>query len=191
MLDPHAGHSQPESTAIDQDSTPTQLIGKWEAHREEVLEIPSISAASAEAKLFIGMLGEIRQQGTNNINSVNEMHGRWEKIKAHIDSGANVPVCHPKTGQCYKIEESEGSKNGTSYQAADGGLLPNLGEKFLPVITKEGTLRGYSSQCADVTTTPQSVTHLNDTDHVVILDKQNSFMINKVTGESNRIDHDG
>ena len=37
----------------------------------------------------------------------------------------------------------------------------------------------------------QSVTHLNDTDHVVILDKQNSFMINKISGEVNQIDHDG
>ena len=47
------------------------------------------------------------------------------------------------------------------------------------------------SQCADVTTTLQSVNHLNRTGHGVWLDGNESFMINKVTGEANRIDHDG
>ena len=97
----------------------------------------------------------------------------------------------PSTGKLYSVEASEGSKNGTVYQAANGGTLPNLGQKFLPVVTKEGTLRGYSSQCADVTSTLQSVNHLNATGHGVWLDGKDSWMVNKTIGEVNQIDHDG
>ena len=139
---------------------------------------------------FLNMLGEIRQQGAN-LNSVGEMVGRWEKLKVNIDSGANVLVMAPTTGKLYQVKESEGSKNGTVYQAANGGTLPNLGQKFLPVVTKEGTLRGYQSQVADVTTTLQSVNHLNASGHGVWLDGGESWMVNKATGEVNQIDHDG
>ena len=97
----------------------------------------------------------------------------------------------PAVGREYQVEDSSGSKNGDAYMAANGGLLPNLGQKLIPVMTKEGTVRGYMSQCADVTTTLQSVNHLNRTGHGVWLDGNESFMINKVTGEANRIDHDG
>jgi len=139
---------------------------------------------------FLNMLGEIKAQSAD-INSVGEFVGRWERIRVNVDSGANVPVMAPTTGKLYSVEASEGSKNGTVYQAANGGTLPNLGQKFLPVVTKEGTLRGYSSQCADVTSTLQSVNHLNATGHGVWLDGKESWMVNKTTGEVNQIDHDG
>ena len=58
-------------------------------------------------------------------------------------------------------------------------------------MTKEGALRGYSSQCADVTSTLQSVNHLNATGHGAWLGGKDSWMVNKTTGEVNEIDHDG
>ena len=44
---------------------------------------------------------------------------------------------------------------------------------------------------ADVTTTLQSVNHLDHTGHGVWLDGADSWMVNKETGEVNQIDHDG
>jgi hypothetical protein len=119
------------------------------------------------------------------------MHGNWERVVATIDSGANAPVMPPSTGQAYPVEDSEWSKAGNAYQAANGGIIPNLGQKLMPVITKEGTIRGYLSQCADVTTALQSVNHLNRAGHGVWLDGPDSYMVNKTTGEINPIDHDG
>ena len=75
--------------------------------------------------------------------------------------------------------------------SASGGIIPNLGQKMLPVVTKEGTTRGYCSQVADVTTMLQSVIHLNRSGHGVWLDGDQSFMVNKLTGEVNQIDHNG
>ena len=75
--------------------------------------------------------------------------------------------------------------------AANGGILPNLGQKHFPVVTKEGAVRSYLSQCADVTTGLQSVIHMNRQGHGVGLDGDNSFAVNKETGEMTQIDHDG
>ena len=75
---------------------------------------------------FLNMLGEIKAQSAD-INSVGEFVGRWERIRVNVDSGANVPVMAPSTGKLYSVEASEGSRNGTVYQAANGGTLPNLG----------------------------------------------------------------
>ena len=75
--------------------------------------------------------------------------------------------------------------------AANGGILPNLGQKMVPVVMKEGSIKGYVSQCADVTTALQSVKHLNRMGNGVWLDGEESFMVNKETGEYNQIDFNG
>ena len=47
------------------------------------------------------------------------------------------------------------------------------------------------SQCADVTTGLQSVIHLNRCGHGVWFDGDDSYAVNKQTGEMTQIDHDG
>ncbi len=39
----------------------------------------------------------------------------WEVLKAIVDSGATVPVLHPKTGQGHRVEESPASNAGVEY----------------------------------------------------------------------------
>ena len=108
-----------------------------------------------------------------------------------MDSGAFVPVIPPTVGKEYKTQESAASKAGVTYKAANGGEIANVGEKFMPVVTSEGTMRGYCSQVAGVTQALQSVRHLNSSGHVVVFDGQSSFMVNKVSGEVNAITDDG
>jgi len=143
---------------------------------------------------FLQILGEIKaqQQELNVVKKAEpQFDGKWERIKVTVDSGANAPVMPPHFGQLYPVQESPGSRNGDSYMAANGGIIPNLGQKMLPVVTKEGAVRGYLSQCADVTTGLQSVMHLNRCGHGVWFDGDDSFAVNKETGEMTQIDHDG
>jgi hypothetical protein len=143
---------------------------------------------------FLQILGEIKaqQQELNVVKKAEpQFDGKWERIKVTVDSGANAPVMPPHFGQLYPVQESPGSRNGDSYMAANGGIIPNLGQKMLPVVTKEGAVRGYLSQCADVTTGLQSVIHLNRCGHGVWFDGDDSFAVNKETGEMTQIDHDG
>ncbi len=120
---------------------------------------------------------------------------KWEELVAIIDSGATVPVFHPKVGKAYELEESEASKAGVEYEIASGDTLANLGQKRLAVLTAEGTVRGYQSQCADVSKSLQSVRACLESGHAVCfglgpngLDKP---LINRHSGEVNRIEDDG
>ncbi len=65
---------------------------------------------------------------------------KWEKVRAVMDSGATVPVLHPKTGREYPVEESAASRAGVEYELADASTLANLGRKRMAVLTNEGTL---------------------------------------------------
>ena len=108
-----------------------------------------------------------------------------------IDSGASVPVMPPEAGKAYPLEESEASKRGAEYECANGHTIANVGQKKMPVMTAEGTLRGYSTQCVDVTKPLQSVRHLCNNHHVVVFYETGSYIQNKITGEVNWIVDDG
>ncbi len=112
-------------------------------------------------------------------------------MKSIMDSGASVTVVRPRTAGLYRTQESEGSKRGQVYQVANKETIPNLGEKLFPVVTDEGTLRGYSAQVADVASDLSSIRQLYHTGHMVVFDGPDSFMVNKETGEVNIIEDDG
>jgi hypothetical protein len=158
-----------------------------EDNRGKIATTPDIKKARVQNAM--SMLAEIRSGG--DLCSMPEMHGKWEKLTAVVDSGAFVPVIPPTVGKEYKTQESAASKAGVTYKAANGGEIANVGEKFMPVVTSEGTMRGYCSQVAGVTQALQSVRHLNSSGHVVVFDGQSSFMVNKVSGEVNAITDDG
>ncbi len=119
----------------------------------------------------------------------------WEVISAVVDSGATIAALNPKTGRGYPVEESTASKNGVEYEVADGGSLLNLGQKRLAVITAEGSLRGYQSEVANVTSPLQSVRRLLAASHCVLFGLgptgEDHLIINKISGEVNRMRDDG
>ena len=125
--------------------------------------------------------------------------GEWEPLEVIMDSGAHVSVGprHVGAKAGYSVQESEGSKAGVCYTAANGGEIPNLGERLLAVITEEGTVRGMTQQVADVTKTLEAVRANLRSGHAVIFNDDGngtgtgSFMVNKATGELNAIHDDG
>jgi hypothetical protein len=74
---------------------------------------------------------------------------------------------------------------------ANGDKIPNLGQKLLPVVTDEGSLRGVLAQVADVSGALTSARAMNESGHVVVIDGEDSFVLNKMTGEVNAIEDDG
>ena len=119
----------------------------------------------------------------------------WEEMHAIVDSGATVPVLHPRIGKAYTVEESAASAAGVEYDIANGDNLPCLGQKRMAVMTEEGTLRGYSTQCADVSKALQSVRSLVGTKHAVCFglgeNDDQHVIINKLTGEISYMVDDG
>ncbi len=120
---------------------------------------------------------------------------KWEVMHAVVDSGATVPVLHPKTGGVYQVEESPASRAGVEYEIANGSTLPCLGQKHMAVMTEEGTLRGYTSQCADVSKALQAVRSMVGSRHAVCFGLgpagEDHLIINRESGEINRMIDDG
>ncbi len=119
----------------------------------------------------------------------------WEVISAVVDSGATITAIHPKDGKEYKVQESDASRNGVTYGTAGSEDLPNLGEKCMAVLTAEGTLRGFKSQVAEVSSPLESVRQLLGSKHCVLFGlgehEEEHLIINKLTGEVNRMRDDG
>ena len=121
--------------------------------------------------------------------------GEWERIRAIVDSGASVPAMHPNMGKAYPLQESAASRAGVEYECANKETLPNLGEKLMAVMTPEGTLRGYKSQCADVSQPISSVRTMVASQSAVCFGLgpagDQHLIINRLTGEVNVIQDDG
>ncbi len=119
----------------------------------------------------------------------------WEILSSVVDSGATVPVLGPKDGAAYPVVEGEAARRGVEYAMANDDTLPNLGEKKMAVLTPEGTVRGYSTQVADVAGSLQSVRALKNTGHAVCFglgpDGNDNLIINRHSGEINRMRDDG
>ena len=117
---------------------------------------------------------------------------KWETMDAVMDSGATVPVLHPSTGRSYQVQESKASRAGVEYEIVNGDTVPSLGEKNMAVMAEEGTLRGYGSQCADVSKTLQSVRSMVRSGHAVCFglgeNSDQHLIINKM---ALRQDHHG
>ena len=54
------------------------------------------------------------------IGGINPYQGEWEVIKVTVDSGAIDTVTPPNTGKYFPIVETESSKRGLHYRAANG-----------------------------------------------------------------------
>ena len=119
----------------------------------------------------------------------------WEYVEAIVDSGASVTVVPPTVGAEYEVVPGEASKAGVTYEVANGEVIPNLGEKMLPVMTLEGSCKGLRAQVADVSKPLQAVRSLVRTGHVVVFgdgeDGSQNYMVNKTTGEITNVMDDG
>ena len=151
---------------------------------------PEVSDQRGIAKKVLHYLGLARSNG-GNLNALPATQGQWERLESVVDSGATVSVMGPEFAREYDITPSEASKAGVTYQVANGDEIDNLGEKFLPVITDEGTMRGVISQVAKVTSPLTSVRQLYNSGHLVVFDGPESFIMNKLTGELNMIQDNG
>ena len=53
----------------------------------------------------------------------------WEVVPVKLDSGAFDWVFNPETAQAFEIQETESSKKGQKFTAANGTEIHNFGKK--------------------------------------------------------------
>jgi len=153
------------------------------------------------AMQMIQFLNEARNEAAalRAVNDEVKTTVEWEPCDVVMDSGAFVSVGPRSLGvkAGYAVEEFPGSKAGACYTSASGGELPNLGQRFMAVLTEEGTVRGMEQQVCDVTRPLEAIRANIKAGHAILFDDDGSgqgtgsYMVNKTTGEINMIRDDG
>ena len=140
----------------------------------------------------VSTLTEEKVMGENTLNKQSSSLSSTKlRLKRGItmDSGAGNSVM-PRRMVIKKdeIRESEGSKNGVHYVAANNGRIPNEGEYDLKFNTVEGHEQWLTFQIAEVNKALCSISSLVDEDYKIVFDKNTktdqdtSYMIHKETG---------
>ena len=90
------------------------------------------------------------------------------------------------------IRETEASKQGLSYRAANGTRIKNEGERKLIGYTSEGNFVDMGMQVGEVTKPLGSARAMMRAGNRVVLDSDGSYVYNKATGVTTKIeDRDG
>ena len=79
------------------------------------------------------------------------------------------------------------SRAGEEFAAASGDPIPNLGGMKVPIITREMTQCLMSVTAAPVLKPLMSVKQLCNSGHAVVFDEEDSYFVNKATGELNEL----
>ena len=102
-----------------------------------------------------------------------------------VDSGAHHNVMPKRLVRKDNIRESEGSKRGMHYVAANKGKIPNEGETDFKFQTSEGSKESWTFQIAEVNKALGAVSDRVDNDFRVVFDKDSrtgrdaSYMLDK------------
>ncbi len=114
-----------------------------------------------------------------------------------MDSGAHHNVMPKRLVRKDMIRESEGSKRGMYYVAANKGRLPNEGETDFKFRTAEGDQENWTFQIAEVNKALGAVSDRVDHDYRVVFDRDSrtgkdaSYMLDKKTKKIKRMTRTG
>ena len=135
-----------------------------------------------------GFLGSLDREGqSKSIDGVERFRGEWEKIVVTADSGAIDSVTPKDSAEAFRLKETEASRKGMRYRAANGSGIKNYGEKDVSGYNGHGGQVSMTLQVADVTKTLGSVYRWVEAGNRVVFDrgsdgKCNSYILNKGTG---------
>ena len=116
-----------------------------------------------------------------------ENQEEYIEFEVILDSGAGAHVVGPAMIPGYKIEESDLSRAGAGFVAADGGRLANLGKALLHLMTMDsqgGVHKVHSTfQVADVTRALWSVALICDSGMDVKFEKTRALILDQAGRE--------
>jgi hypothetical protein len=130
--------------------------GEGESQQEEAITLGSLTTAPpAQA------LGAVSQQDAETWNG-------FTKVSATVDSGAAECVCGVNHFQSVNMVTGEDRAHaGVEYVCADGGRIPNLGEKHVKGLTTDGLKLNVNFQVTPVDRPLISVGRLIKSGHKV------------------------
>ena len=117
---------------------------------------------------------------------------RWSPWSTVLDSGSAVHVCNGQGAEEVPIVESEGSRRGQHFIAANGSRMPNVGQQHLRFSTEDGAAVRLTYQVADVKRPLCSISQLCDQGNRVMFTRRGGGVIyNPHTKASTTFRRDG
>ena len=106
----------------------------------------------------------------------------WEKVSVQVDSGAIGTVAPKHVALMFPVRRTKAAKMGMGYVAANGTRIDNHGERLVQGYTDDGTSIAMAMQVTDVKRTLGPAYRMNKAGNRVVLDGDESYMINKSSG---------
>ena len=100
-----------------------------------------------------------------------------------VDSGAIDTVTPPDVAKAFPIHETQQSKAGINYRAANGSKIRNHGARQVQGVSNDFKSINMKMNVADVKKTLAAAIQLNYAGNKVILDGDESYIENKASGE--------
>ena len=116
-----------------------------------------------------------------------QTEGNWEVIKCKLDSGACETVFKPEAAQAFKLQETEASKNGLNFTAANGTEIKNYGKRDIKGYTGDWCPIEQSVQIAEVKRNLASAIKIVKAGNRIVLDDEGSYIEDKKSGRQIKI----
>ena len=137
----------------------------------------------------VSSVERVIQKTKGEVNEVRATPG-WERVRVQIDSGAIDTVGPKEIAGAFKMRQTEMSKRGIGYVAANGSGIKNYGEKKIAGYTNDGEGISMRVQRAEVKKVLCSVHKMNLGGNVVVLDGGRSYMQNKESRQKTKIHYE-
>ena len=116
----------------------------------------------------------------------------YETVTVTVDSGAYNTVGPPSVGTHFKITDTEASKTGRNYRAANGTVIRNYGQRIVRGTNEVGLPLSLPIQVADVNKVLGSVREMVRAGNKVVFDQDSSgkccsYLEHKSTGKRTAI----
>ena len=98
-------------------------------------------------------------------------------ITVTADSGAADHVAPKNVASHLKIQETEASRQGVKYVAANGQKIANVGQKAVQGVTDEGMPLGMTWQIAEVKKPLASIGRMCDAGNVAVFTKNGGYVV--------------
>ena len=100
-------------------------------------------------------------------------------VRVTADSGAADHVAPKSVASHLKVQETEASRQGVRYVAANGQKIANVGQKKVQGLTDEGIPLGMTWQIAEVKKPLASIGRMCDAGNVAIFTKDGGYVVPK------------
>ena len=156
-------------------------------HSKEELESEEECQEIPQANPWIADVDSCIRNDQKSVMEIASTEQDWERITLKIDSGAVDTVMPPTIGKHFPLEETERSKKGEGYLAANNTVIPHYGMRKLKGQSDAYQPMSMIAQVAGVKSTLVSVSRLLEAGNRVHFEPGNCYVEHAKSGKRTRI----